>query len=216
MVNTDAPLNGFEERLLAALRDEVAGRSAGSGLDTPRGGRTAFVLTGAAVAVGATAAVAAPILIGQHGATKAFAVSTASDGTVTASVYQFQDAAGLEENLHDVGISAVVQYAPPGKVCERPSYTHIEDTLPQPALSIGMAADDNRDGISITADRSALQGHTLVLTLVERNFGVSSGMKAYTQRHSRGLTGELRAGVARSLDVGVTDDPVGPCTLTDG
>lgn len=215
MNDTQAPLNGFEQRLLAALQDEIKVRTATTKRTTRRPSRTTLALAGAAVVIGAIGAVATPLLAGQHGAPRAFAVSTSADGTVTAVIYRFQDAAGLQKQLGDAGVTAVVQYAPTGKACERPSYTHLEHTLPHGAISFGLGVGDNYDGASVTVEPSALHGLTLVLTLVEKYPAAGPRVRAYASSLPEGRNVQLTPAEEQYLDIGVTDDSVGPCTLID-
>jgi len=120
----------FEERLLEELRSLVVARTS-SAPEQPRATRRAWVASRPRrrlVVAGSIAAVLAvatgagvPLFAG--GASPAYAVSTNDDGTVTVVIKSLSDAAGLQANLRDAGIHAVVQYLPPGKACKQPWFT---------------------------------------------------------------------------------------------
>jgi hypothetical protein len=123
---------GFEERLLAELRGLVAAqpsspgrgrRSPGAWLAAPPRRRPA--LLGGAAVLAAGAAVAGVALL-SGGASAAYAVSTNDDGTVTVEISSLADAAGLQRELGEAGVRAVVQYLPPGKACKDSWFTQAE------------------------------------------------------------------------------------------
>jgi hypothetical protein len=117
---TQDPLGGFEQRLLRELRQVVLANSWVS--PEPRrpaaSGRFARVRLPLALAGAAAAALAFAIAVGLPGGgqpSKAWAVDQNPDGTVTVRIDSLSDAAGLERELNDAGVPALVQYLPPGK-----------------------------------------------------------------------------------------------------
>jgi hypothetical protein len=119
---TQDPLGGFEQRLLRELRQVVLANSWVS--PEPRrpaaSGRFARVRLPLALAGAAAAALAFAIAVGLPGGgqpSKAWAVDQNPDGTVTVRIDSLSDAAGLERELNDAGVPALVQYLPPGKTC---------------------------------------------------------------------------------------------------
>lgn len=109
----------FENRLLALLEDEVI-RTAANSLDGQRQRRSRRARIGALAGAGVlavAAAVAAPVLIGQHGSSAAWAVETRADGSVEVTIHQLRDPAGLERRLVQAGIPAYVNFVPEGMVC---------------------------------------------------------------------------------------------------
>jgi hypothetical protein len=79
-------------------------------------------LTGAlAIAV----VVGVPLLGGSSTAPlakAAFELTTNDDGTITVTIYRFDDADGLEAQLADYGVPADVTYTPYGKHCQADRY----------------------------------------------------------------------------------------------
>ena len=98
-------MTSFEDRLLVQLRHEVASRQA----PAPRRGR--WIAAGAA----ALAAMAAAVAVALGGGAAAYAVEPGAHGTVTVTIHDLSDAAGLQRELRAAGVPAVVKYdaAPP-------------------------------------------------------------------------------------------------------
>ena len=119
---------GFEERLLAELRREVVERSAGAAPERQparpllgAGWRRRVALAGAvATALAVGVGVGVPLLSGDS---PAYAVTSNADGTVTVEIRDLRDAAGLERELREAGLPAVVRYLPLGKACKEPWFT---------------------------------------------------------------------------------------------
>ena len=130
-MKTESRRNDFEERLLAELRSVVAsqpaeGRRRRAWVE-PR--RRRLVLAGSvAVLLAAGAGAGVPFLSG--GASPAYAVSRNDDGTVTVEISSLSDASGLQRRLREAGVSAVVQYLPPGKTCKEPWLTRAFEPAP--------------------------------------------------------------------------------------
>ncbi|MFC4008279.1 hypothetical protein ACFOY2_13690 [Nonomuraea purpurea] len=110
-------MSNFEERLLAALKDEITTRTAGNEMTTTTSARRRYAGLSAAVA-GAAAATTAVVLLTSG--SPAFAVTTSADGTVSVRISEFRDPEGLEAELGRAGVKAVVDYLPEGQTCKGP------------------------------------------------------------------------------------------------
>lgn len=132
----------FENRLLAVLEDEVI-RTAANSPDGQRRGRRVRIgaLAGAGV-LAVAAAVAAPVLIGQHGSSAAWAVQTRADGSVEVTIHQLRDPAGLERRLVEAGIPAYVGFVPAGMVCAQRT---IRSDFSVPGKGLEFPDDDSAD-----------------------------------------------------------------------
>ncbi|RBQ16103.1 hypothetical protein DP939_31250 [Spongiactinospora rosea] len=186
-------MSNFEERLLSALKQDMAGRSAtdpadaGIGLAPVARGprwRRGYGLAAAAAGVAAVAATTVTIGGGLGGA--AFAVTTDPDGSVGVRIDDFRDADGLEAALRRKGISAVVDYLPSGQTCRQPRGKAARHSG-KLTTGLTMGADGSL-GFTIEQGRIA-KGDTLVLT-------VSAG-------------GTDKAPVSSALEI--ITGPVAPC-----
>jgi hypothetical protein len=116
MTEKKHPLSSFEQWQLGELRQLVSERAAAdpaSAIRRPRPRlRLVTGMAGASLAVGAVVAV--PLLLGDNGGPSAqaapFEVEANDDGTVTARIYSYEDADGLEEQLESYGVAAEVDY----------------------------------------------------------------------------------------------------------
>jgi hypothetical protein len=121
--STQHPLGGFEQRLLRELRQVVAHNSPAAPAERETVARPARLGRGLRIGLAAGAAAAAAIAvvsalsIGGGGGSKAWAVSSNPDGTVTVQIKSLADAGGLQRKLDEAGIRSLVQYLPPGKTC---------------------------------------------------------------------------------------------------
>ncbi len=128
MTSNRERLGGFEEKLLGELKTVVAQRSA----EEPGPARALTPLwlrprVVAAVSAGALAigAVGVALLSGVSTAPPAMAafdVRANDDGTATVTIYRFDDADGLEEQLAEYGVQADVVYTPIGERCQPDRY----------------------------------------------------------------------------------------------
>jgi hypothetical protein len=116
MNESQQSLDRFERRLLSELRRVVVERPAPIGPAGFRYKRTLVLAGGLAAAAGVAIAAGLPIG-GDSGGTKAYAVSKNPDGTVTVKIDALSDAPGLERELSQAGVPALVQYLPSGKTC---------------------------------------------------------------------------------------------------
>jgi hypothetical protein len=121
--STQDPLGRFEQRLLRELRRVVSENprpaTGERELATPpsRFGRGLRLSLAAGVAAAAAIAVVSALSIGGGGGSKAWAVSSNPDGTVTVQIKSLADADGLQRKLAEAGIRSLVQYVPAGKTC---------------------------------------------------------------------------------------------------
>jgi hypothetical protein len=125
-------LGEFEQRLLTELTRVVIedrspspapAESAPAARVLFRGRRPLALAGGVAAALAVAIAAGLPIG-GDGGGTPAYAVTEHPDGTVTVEIDALSDAAGLERELAEAGIPALVQYLPPGKTCAGESAPH--------------------------------------------------------------------------------------------
>lgn len=120
--------SNFQERLLDKLKAVVAQRGAEQEVSTESaahspGWRRAPRL---AVGAGAVLAAAAAFLVfnsGSDNTPKAFAVEPQDGGGVTITIYNPEDATGLEGAMAEAGIRSQVTWLAPGMTCREPRYT---------------------------------------------------------------------------------------------
>jgi hypothetical protein len=113
-------LAGFEERRLAELKEHVARRATAR---RPRFRLVPTIAAGTAVA----AATGAVVILSTGGGDPAYAVTKDADGVVYVKVYDFTDAEGLNEQLGDLGVPAVVDYVPAGQKCRNERGAAVDD-----------------------------------------------------------------------------------------
>jgi hypothetical protein len=218
MNDTKNSLPGFEERLLAELREVVAERDAGrdTGEQAPARRLTgrSRLMAGAAAAVVAGAAVAfgVPLLAGDAGTPAAYAVEAGADGRITVTINRLEDAEGLERRLGAHGVRARVAYTPDGKTCKRPWFTgsdRIVDVVVMPTPTA--------EGASFMFRPAELgDGRTLVIhntdDVPDKN---EPPMMDYGYQQSITIASyDERVRVA-TIAIGVADGPVGPCEMVD-
>ncbi|GAA2400549.1 hypothetical protein GCM10010191_04670 [Actinomadura vinacea] len=68
-------------------------------------------------------AVAVPVALGSY-FSPAYAVSREPDGSIKVLIRGYKDPDGLERKLRDFGVSAVIDYLPPGTQCREPRATY--------------------------------------------------------------------------------------------
>ncbi|MEU8267865.1 hypothetical protein AB0B89_11910 [Sphaerisporangium sp. NPDC049002] len=208
----------FEDRLLAELRTEMAGRAPQGRAPAPRRNTGRRLLATAAVtAIAAAAAIAVPLVTGTG--TAAYAVTKNPDGSVTLTIREFRDPEGVEDELAAAGVRADVTYMPLGKRCERPGFRPLDaDQANMPTKEELLSKDPAvrakireklasspsgkairmRNGITIYP-RYVEPGQTVVLQIAENP-------KEPTVRDP---------GVAWQFSGMLTDGPVNPCRLVD-
>ncbi|NYG56704.1 hypothetical protein [Nocardioides perillae] len=143
-------LDTYEQALLDSLREVVAERSPRHAPRRPS--RRALALAGGLVAATTTAVLVVPGL----GAEPAYAVSEGSNGALEVRVNRLEDAAGLERELRERGVDAVVNYVPDGGQCRRPGLVETD------ASGITLSVGDETFGVELEAGAVAA-GETLVI-----------------------------------------------------
>lgn len=153
-------MSNFEERLLSALKDDIAAGTSPVVATPVRRSRRRLVGLTAAVAGVAAAATVAVTVTGVLGG-PAYAVTTSDDGGVGVRIDAFRDPDGLEAELAKAGVKAVVDYLPYGQTCEEPRGQHGGGDG-RFAASIGR----DGDGISFRIEKGQVPaGRTLVLAV---------------------------------------------------
>ncbi|QFY12779.1 hypothetical protein GBF35_44955 [Nonomuraea phyllanthi] len=164
-------MSNFEERLLSALTEEIATRKAENGMTTTttpvrRGSRRRLVGLSAALAGVAAAATAVVTLTGLT-SSPAYAVTKASDGAVSVQIHEFSDPEGLEAELAQAGVKAVVDYLPQGQTCKDP-----RGSAGTASGRFGASIRRSGDGIAFTIEKGQVPaGETLVLTVSKSEDG---------------------------------------------
>jgi hypothetical protein len=180
-------VSNFEERLLDELRSLVAVPPSGHEQRRAVWRRPRLVLAGGLAAVLAAAAIAGVVVL-SAGTQAAYAVTENADGTVTVEIDSLTDAAGLQAELQQAGVNAVVEYLPAGKECQRPWFTPAgHDAIGPTTGSVGRSSD-GATRFTITAPPA---GITLVIS---------------TQTGSGGL---------QALGIGYAQGEVPPCQVVD-
>ncbi|MBO9532114.1 MAG: hypothetical protein J7513_03960 [Solirubrobacteraceae bacterium] len=146
----------FEDRLGAELRAFVAERPAPVAAAPVTKRRRA---TRPAIALSAIATTAAAGALLIPGGSPAYAVEGNDDGTVTIEIKDLADASGLEEDLADAGVKAVVDYLSPGKVCKDGRFDPAQIRTP---IRQGFSSDGTGSLTVRPADFA--KGTTLVIT----------------------------------------------------
>ncbi|MGP3957465.1 hypothetical protein ACTWPT_15810 [Nonomuraea sp. 3N208] len=131
-----------------------------------RGSRRRFVGLSAAVAGVAAAATAVVVMTGIAGS-PAYAVTKATDGSVDVHISAFTDPEGLEAELADAGVTAVVDYLPEGQTCKEPRGERGSVSGP---FAVSMGSEGA--GISFKIEKGKVPaGETLVLAVSKSKAG---------------------------------------------
>ncbi|MER5999040.1 hypothetical protein ABT120_10730 [Nonomuraea angiospora] len=119
-------MSNFEERLLSALKEEITTRTAEDDVTTTVtparrvSSRRRYVGLAAALAGVAAAATATVVVLSGLGGSPAYAVTTGANGVITVRINKFNDPEGLQADLADAGVKAIVDYLPEGQTCKMP------------------------------------------------------------------------------------------------
>ncbi len=196
-------LGTFEQNLLTELREVVRLRGA------PRPPRLP-VRRGLALAAGGGALAAAAVLglpaLGGDSTPAAYAVESGDDGTVTITIRRFDDADGLERALVRHGVSAQVDYVPPGKKCQWPRYDRHQSGIPDGSITYVDPAGGPTPpyfGFTVKVRPDLLAGRTLVIVHAKELGTPVRGSEPDDRFYA---LGEAIAAVA---------GPVAPCVLED-
>ncbi|MFC4587571.1 hypothetical protein [Sphaerisporangium corydalis] len=153
--------------LLAALAAERPGPSAAR----PRRRSARRLVVGLAGAGLLAAGVAVGPGLLKGGGTPSYAVTKESDGVVYVQVRDFRDRAGLAKRLEELNVPAIVDYAPPGKWCEEPRGTHVQD-IPRGLYSVpeNIPGEQDSQGWQMRIDTKLFKpGQTFVWTISDHS-----------------------------------------------
>ncbi|HEX2130886.1 MAG TPA: hypothetical protein VHH15_04945 [Actinophytocola sp.] len=182
-------LGHFEQNLLTELREVVADQAAAR---RPRRS-PARRLVPAAAGAGLLAAgllVGLPALDGEQ-ARAAYAIDANDDGTITVTVDRLEDADGLERQLAAHGVSAVIDYVPPGQQCRQVPRRFEPMSVTREWVDMSRPDIETDSEFSVTLRPALFEDKTLIIEA-------------------------MRAGDGHSLlFVSVTAGPVAPCVLVD-
>lgn len=183
-------MSNFEERLLSELRSRVVAPPVDRGQRRPLWRRPRLVVLAGGLAAVVVAAASAGVLFLSAGTQAAYAVTKDADGTVTVEIESLTDAAGLQAKLQAVGVNAVVQYLPVGKMCKPPWFTPAgHDAAGGTRQSrVGRTSDG---AVSFTISANQAPGTTLVIST------------------------QTGPGRAQALGIGVAKGVVPPCEVVD-
>jgi hypothetical protein len=207
MTTSRRPLGSFEDRLLAELKHEIVTRNQSR---TTIGHRRRFAvpvsttrrlaIAGGLASVLAIAVAAGLPLPGDGDGTEAYAVTKNDDGSVSVEVASLEDAAGLERELREAGVRAVVQYVPPGKACT-------EQTFVPARAETGRMSVEMRGGgpVRFTIENNGIAPGTTLVIQTQRFAAQPGGSAAPSP------TGAEASGIALALAQG----SVAPCELVD-
>lgn len=155
-------LGPFEQNLLAELRQAVTEQAERPVRRPVRRGRIALATAGGGL-------LAAGVVVGlpamDEATTPAYAVVSNDDGTVTVRVERYENADGLEGELAEHGVVAVIDYVPPGSTCAKPRFEYGDSTGTPAALFVAVepAGDPGGGAVEMMVDPAALRGRTLVI-----------------------------------------------------
>ena len=205
-------LGSFEEKLLGELKTLVAQRSTeqpgqARALSSPwRRPRVVSALFAGALAIGAVGVALLGDVSTAPPAMAAFDVRANDDGTVTVTIYRFDDADGLEEQLAEYGVPANVAYAPIGERCQVDRYElsstqHLVDVDHETQAGVPLNVNDVEFSFSLRPD-DFQPDETLVIENHLSADEIGSEPDAAPLRHE--------ANVATAIG------PVEPCELEAG
>lgn len=154
-------MSNFEERLLSALKDDIASRKADLVVETPLRRRRVVGLAAAVAGVAAATLVAMNVYGGA--ATPAFAVTKSADGSVEVRINEFRLPDELEAELAAAGVKTVVDYLPADQTCKQPRGEH---GVTAGRVENGIGVGKNDTGIAFRIDKGQVTaGQTLVLVV---------------------------------------------------
>lgn len=194
-------MSNFEERLLSALKDDLATRTDPVVATPVRRPRRRLVGLTAAVAGVAAAATVAVTVTGVFGA-PAYAVTASADGGVAVRINAFRDPEGLASELAKAGVQAVVDYLPYGQTCKEPRGQH-GDAGGRFAATIGR----DGDGISFRITKGQVPaGQTLVLAVTLDRSGADAPPFSTSLQVVKGAVADCEATAMPEPPAGGTGD----------
>ncbi|MCA2228259.1 hypothetical protein [Nonomuraea aurantiaca] len=203
-------MTDFEERLLSALKDDIAGRKADPVVQPPaRRGRTRRAVGLAAAVAGVAAATVVAMNVYGGSAAPAFAVTRNADGSVEVRISEFRDPGELTAKLAAAGVTAVVDYLPADQTCKKPRGGHgAGDGRAENSFLAGA----NGTGIVFRIDKGQVAaGQTLVLAV-----SVSQADKPPTAVSLEVVKGAVAPCEATALNLPPATDSTGTSEKTDG
>ncbi|MEU4229731.1 hypothetical protein AB0F17_36000 [Nonomuraea sp. NPDC026600] len=218
----------FEDRLLGALKEEIATRVKEQPARVRRRGsnRRFLALSGALAGAAATATVVLTVFGGAG--TPAYAVVKGADGSVEVWINEFHDSDELEAKLAAVGITAVVDYLPADQTCREPRG---EQGIAGGEMRVGIGKDGKGITFKISKGRIGA-GETLVLAISMDRAGADRPPVATSLQVVKGAAAscvvtplrlpadpsgnenEQDGGPASDIERGGADDSPGPSTAT--
>ncbi|GAA3032422.1 hypothetical protein [Streptosporangium longisporum] len=205
----------FEERLLAALRTEMATRAARGPAPVPgrfSGHRLAWAGAGLAVA----AAVAVPLAIGSQ--TPAYALTRNADGSISLTIHEFRDPEQVERDLADLGVRADITYLPLGRRCGNVRASFVEGD------DVGVSAErlESTDPAVLTEARRRMKNLASAkairpengITIDPRHIRAGQTVMIEVQENPVRPDRE-RPGVAWAFTGRLTEGPIAPCRVVD-
>lgn len=206
----------YEQRLLTELRGVVAEQPATAPARVrPRRRLAAGLAAAAALAV--AGAVGAPVLLGA-GDQPAYAAEREPDGSIRILIREFRDAKGLQARLRQLGVAAVVDYAPYGKQCREPRATYLPyDKMPRDLLPHLPTKDGEERHLKLRPDLIGA-GQTFVFTTTIVDDANDTDWRTTAQAGPPLMTvvGDLDGGRVAVAKIGLATGPVGPCELVPG
>ncbi|HEX6354710.1 hypothetical protein [Actinophytocola sp.] len=179
-------LGQFEQNLLTELREVVAEQAS---VPPPRRallrGRLALTTAGVGL-LAAGLLIGVPAMYGDR-TSPAYAVTNNDDGTVTVMLNRLEDPEGLERELAAHGITAEVDFSPPGKQC-RISPPRYEEQ-PQVRSVVMGVADSNS---SFTLWPADVEGMTLVVAGWRDPADPEANASAQYTFHYTAVSGQVR------------------------
>ncbi|MEU6414338.1 hypothetical protein [Microbispora sp. NPDC046933] len=160
------PSGAGARALLASITAEPPGGGAALPARSRRRGPKRLALGLAAAAVAAAGIVVGPSLLDDGTlTTPSYAVTKDSNGVVWVKVRDFRDIAGLTKQLRDLGVPAIVDYAPVGKKCREPRAAYVKD-IPQGLYDPPTSIPGEKEGWQMRIDTRLFRpGETFVWTL---------------------------------------------------
>jgi hypothetical protein len=107
----------------------------------------------------------------EEGGTPSYAVTKESDGVVYVQIRDFRDKAGLAKRLEELNVPAIVDYAPPGKWCQEPRGTLVQD-IPRGLYSVpeNIPGEQHGQGWQMRIDTKLFKpGQTFVWTISDHS-----------------------------------------------
>jgi len=119
----------FEDRLLAELKTEVAGRADRAPANSPRRIGRRLVVGAAVVATAVAVAVAMPMVTGSQA--PAYAVTPNADGSISVLIHELRDPDRLEADLAGLGVHVDLSYHTSDLACSGGRFASSQPLSPE-------------------------------------------------------------------------------------